>query len=394
MSPEAIRRSIGRSEHMQERQQMARRNAKPTAPTTVRTASIEIEAGAGEQAALAALQAAYADACNLLVPIVTQSRCWNRYDLHPLAYRKLRATTGLGAQMCCNVLRTVCAAYRALSSNGGVPLERPVPAISFRRASVHFDARTFSMHGDRLTLYTLTGRIAVTLRPGGHQQRLLTWGTPKEAELISRHGKWFFNLVLEREVVYKQTGPVLGVDVGENNLAATSTGKIWGGGQLRFDRDRHLGLRRRTQGNGSKSARQLLHRVSGRERRYMRHVNHRVSKEIVAEAVRIGARAIAMEDLTHIRDRIKAGIRMRSRLHRWAFRELQNLVTYKAAELGIASVFVNPAYTSKTCHQCGRIGRRVRHRFTCDCGYRGHSDVNAALNHAELGEKALAAQAA
>jgi hypothetical protein len=277
---------------------MARRDAKTKAPATVRTASIEIEAGMDERAALEALQAADADACNGLVPIVRESRCWNRYELHRQAYRKLRAGTPLGAQMCCNVLRTGCAAY---------PVDEPVPAISFRRASVHFDKRTFSMHGDGLSLYTLEGRIAVTLRPAEHQQRLLAWGRPKEAELTSRKGKWFFNLVLQREVIYKQTGAVLGLDVGENNLAATSTGKIWGGGQLRFYRDQHLGLRRRSQGSGSRSARQMLRQVSGRERGHMRHVNHRVSNEILAEAVRVGARAIAMEDLTDIRRAHQSG---------------------------------------------------------------------------------------
>ena len=373
---------------------MARRDAKPKAPTTVRTASIEIEAGTAEQAALAALRAAYADACNFLVPIVRETRCWNRYELHHLAYHKLRAGTPLGAQMCCNVLRTVCAAYRALCSNGEVPVDGPVPAIRFRHASVHFDARTFWMREEELSLYTLQGRIAVTLRPAKHQRQLLAWGKPKEAELICRKGKWFFNLALQRKVVYKKTGPVMGVDVGENNLAATSTGKIWGGGEIRSDRDQHLNQRRRTQRCGSKSARQQRRQVSGTEQRHMRHVNHQVSNEIVAEAVRIGARAIAMEDLTDIRERIRAGTRVRARLHRWAFRQLQDLVAYKAAELGIATVFVDPAYSSKTCYPCGRIGRRVRHRFTCDyCGHRGHSDVNAACNLGRRGEKALEAQA-
>jgi transposase len=100
-----------------------------------------------------------------------------------------------------------------------------------------------------------------------------------------------------------------------------------------------------------------------------------------------------MEDLTHIRDRIRAGRRVRARLHRWAFRQLQDFVVYKATEHGIATVFLDPAYSSKTCHQCERLGRRTRHRFACDCGYQGHSDVNAALNHAQRGEQNLSPDA-
>jgi putative transposase len=53
--------------------------------------------------ALGALQAAYASVHNLLAPIVVETNCWNRYTLHGLAYRRLRAETPLGSQMCCNV---------------------------------------------------------------------------------------------------------------------------------------------------------------------------------------------------------------------------------------------------------------------------------------------------
>ena len=127
----------------------------------------------------------------------------------------------------------------------------------------------------------------------------------------------------------------------------------------------------------------------------MRHVNHVTSKQIVAEAIRVGARAIAMEDLTNIRSRIKAGLRVRSRLHRWAFRQLQDFTAYKAADVGIVTPFVPPAYTSKACSICGKIGSRVKHRFSCDdCGRLAHSDVNAASTIARLGESALSPRAA
>lgn len=354
-----------------------------------RTVSIKVEADAAAQAELVALQAAYAAACNLLVPTVIESRCWNRYGLHALAYRRLRCETPLGAQMCCNVLRSVTAAYKTLKANGQMPKGAPVPAISFRRGAVHFDKRTYTLRGDRLSLNTLGGRVTVALLIGRHQAKLLAWGKAKEAELHCRRGQWFFNLILEKEIEPKTSGAVLGVDVGENNLAATSSGKLWGGGHLRHERDKHLALRRRLQSNGSKSAKQLLRKVSGRERRHMRHVNHVVSKEVVAEAVTIGATAIAMENLTHIRDRIRAGLRMRTRLHRWAFRQLRDFTAYKAAELGIAAIFTDPAYTSRSCSDCGQIGLRVKHHFVCKCGCRAHSDVNAARNHARLGERAL-----
>jgi IS605 OrfB family transposase len=121
----------------------------------------------------------------------------------------------------------------------------------------------------------------------------------------------------------------------------------------------------------------------------VKHVNHETSKVIVHAAVAAGVAKITMEDLTHIRARIKAGKRMRGRLHRWAFRQLQTFVEYKARSAGIAVEYVNPAYTSQTCAACGDIGNRARHRFECSCGLRAHADLNASRNLARIGRTAV-----
>jgi transposase len=71
--------------------------------------------------------------------------------------------------------------------------------------------------------------------------------------------------------------------------------------------------------------------------------------------LRINARTIGK--------RIKAPLRVRTRLHRSSLRQLQEFVADKAAEFGIAAVCANPADTSLACSQCGRIGSRIKHRF-------------------------------
>ena len=362
----------------------------------LRTASIRLNVDPEQAAALMALQSAYADACNRLVPTVVEHRCWNRVALHHLAYARLRKETPLGAQMVCNAIFSVCKAYKAQKELGRIRKDAPVPAVHFNRASVHFDKRTYSIHGERLSLYTLSGRITVTLVTGEHQRRIMASGKAKEAELVCRRGRWYFNLVVESDDADPiPSGPVMGVDVGENNLAATSTGKVWGGGELRHKRNGYLALRRRLQSNGSQSARQKLRQVSGKERRRVTHINHETSKAIVAEARRIGASRIVMEDLCHIRDRIQAGKRVRARLHGWAFRQLQTFVEYKARAVGIAVEYVNPAFTSQTCSNCGSIGERVRHRFVCKkCGLRAHADGNASRNLARIGSGAPLPKAA
>ncbi|WP_447973767.1 RNA-guided endonuclease InsQ/TnpB family protein [Nitrospira sp. Kam-Ns4a] len=362
----------------------------------MRTASIKLDASPEQAARLAALQAAYADACNRLVPIVREHRVWNRVALHQRAYSMLRAATPLGSQMCCNAIFSVCKAYKTQKALGRIRKDAEVPGIRFDRASVHFDKRTYSLKGETVSLNTLSGRITVPMRLGEHQRRILESGPSREAELVFRKGCWYFNLVVESgDIEPRASGPVMGVDVGENNLAAISTGQVFGGGELRHRRDTYLALRRRLQSNGSRSAKQKLRQVSGNEARRVKQINHETSKKIVQAAIEAGVTKIVMEDLTHIRSRIKAGKRVRARLHRWAFRQLQRCVEYKAKVAGIAVEYVDPAYTSQICSCCGEIGKRIKHRFVCEqCGLRAHADLNASRNLARIGGTAVPPRAA
>lgn len=359
----------------------------------LRTVSIKLCTTAEQADSLLALQAAYADACNALVPVVIENRCWNRVALHKLSYYGIRANSPLGAQMVCNAIFSVCKAYKAQVALKRIGKET-VPKVCFEKPSVHFDKRTYSIKKEVVSLYTLNGRIKVPMILGEFQRRHLASGVPKEAELINKKGTWFFNLVLETETPKIETsGPALGVDIGENYLAATSTGKLFGGRSLRDRRDRYLDLRKRLQSNGSASSKQLLCKISGKEARRVKLENHRISKAIVLEAQNIGAGTIVLEDLTNIRKNIKGGRRIKTRLHRWAFRQLQTFIAYKAQAAGINVVSVDPAYSSQTCSLCGKIGLRKKHLFSCSCGIRAHADCNAARNLVRIAESTLPATA-
>ena len=354
-----------------------------------RTISVKLLHTAEQAQAFGDLAETFSDSCNHIVPLVQENRCFNRVALHHLAYYSVRETfPDLGSQMVCKAVHRVTDAYKTLQSNKRIKKGEPIPLIQFSPKSVHFDKRTYSIKDDSLSLFTMGGRVKVPFVMGKHQQNLFDQGSATEAELICKKGQWFFNLVLDIPDVDSATGDkVMGVDVGENVIAATSSGRVFDGGKLRHDRDKYLSHRRRLQSNGSQSAKQRLRGISGKERRHVTHVNHYISKAVVQEAVACGVSEVRLEDLTHIRDRIKVGKSVRARLHRWAWRQLQDFVAYKAQAMGITVNYVNPAYTSQTCSVCHELGKRVKHRFTCpQCGHVAHSDTNGARNIAAFAE--------
>lgn len=117
--------------------------------------------------------------------------------------------------------------------------------------------------------------------------------------------------------------------------------------------------------------------------------NHNISKKIVETAL-IARQAIALENLTGIRDRADSySATMRWLLGGWAFYQLRQFITYKAADAGIEVTLVNPRNTSRTCSACGycdKANRKSQSRFLClQCGFQSNADINASVNIAVKG---------
>jgi putative transposase len=110
----------------------------------------------------------------------------------------------------------------------------------------------------------------------------------------------------------------------------------------------------------------------------------KASRRTVEYAHRFEKPVVVLEDLSYIRERLDYGKWMNRRLHAWAFARLQGRIEDKAAEAGIPVEYVNPSYTSQTCHECGHVGRRDGDEFRCtnpECWVTEyHADINAAVN--------------
>jgi putative transposase len=175
----------------------------------------------------------------------------------------------------------------------------------------------------------------------------------------------------------------IGVDLGIVNIATTSTGYQAADRSLNRHRKHMQELRATLQKKNTKSAKRALKRLSRKESRRARDVNHVVSKRIVAEAERAAA-GIGLENLSGIRQRVRLRKPQRVALHSWAFAQLGSYIGYKARRAGVPLVYVDPAYTSQecsTCHYRDRHNRPGQSRFVCrSCGVVAHADRNASRN--------------
>lgn len=358
-----------------------------------RTISIKLNISKEQHEALLDTQKSFVQACNQVVPFAIENRCWNRVALHHLCYFKVRdIVSDIGSQMTCNAIKNVCQSFKVLK----IKKSQDVPEIVFKEnGSIHYDKRTYSIKGNSLSLFSTSGRIKTNFDICDFHRGYIEQGIFKEAELIRKNKIWFFNIIIELEDAPPKGGnKIIAIDVGQNNIATTSNDTIHGGGELRHKRDKFLNRRKKLQSNGSRSAKRCLKRISGKEKRYVKEINHIVSKKIVEEAIENNSGILVLENLKNIRKRIKGNKRIRSRLHRWSWYQLQQFVEYKAQDKGLTVKYVNPAYSSQTCSKCNSLGSRHKHLFKClNCGSYQNSDVNASKNLLKLGETDVSSMA-
>jgi len=373
--------------------------------TQVLTVSCKLKVSQSQAAKLDATLEAFGQALNW-VNQNTPEKVANAVKLQSLCYREIRARFDLSSNLARTTSRLrdqqVC---RRLAGARKVAQQKNRPVKAFKGGFATYDARIFSFREKDWTvsLTTVEGRERFELAIGRYQRERLAGSNPKSATLVKRKdGSYSIQICVEAEPSPPQrTGRVLGVDLGRTDIAHTSEGDNWNGQQLNRIRDHYSKLRAALQRKASKGTRssrrrcrQLLQRLSGKERRFQTWVNHRISKAIVSRAKATNS-AIALEDLTGIRERVNQQPRSkaeRRRANSWSFYQLRMFVAYKAAIAGVPVVLVSPAYTSQTCHKCLHIhpdpaqSYRSGKSFKCGhCGWEGDADWNGANMIAKLG---------
>lgn len=350
------------------------------------------------QVTLAVANRAASEASRVVFALGVLEHGCTKESVQRAAYLDMKAL-GLSAQPAIHACRKVAGAYAALRSNlragrYGKPGSRRRTRVESRplvfrpEAAQTYDDRCLSWQHENgtVSIWTTSGRMkGVPFVGQARQLEVLKAYRKGEADLLIRDGNAFLIATVEvpETTMNEAPGGWLGVDMGIVNLATTSDGDHSIGSKVIGYRHRQRRLRKRLQSKSTKSARRLLKKRSRKEARFAPDVNHQISKQIVTEAERTG-RGIGLEDLRGIRDRVRLRKPQRVTLHSWSFSQLGHFIEYKAHRSGVPLIYVDPAYTSLTCHACGNVDRKSRiDQATyncCACGVVAHADVNAALN--------------
>jgi putative transposase len=339
------------------------------------TLQLQLVPTAEQKTDLLTTMARFNEAATYAAKVGFEAQVFGQVMIHRLAYYQIRERFGLSSQM---AVRAIAKAVECFQRD---KTRCPV----FRgRSAICYDQRVLSFKGlTEVSLWAMTGRLRMPFVCGAYQRE--RQGRIKgQADLVYRQGKFYLLCTIEMpEGSPIEPTDVLGVDLGINKIATDSTGESFSGEQVDTTR-RHYAKRRAGLNRiGTKSARRRLSKIRKREANFRRNENHRISKQIVAKA-KATDRAIALEELKGMRDRVSVKKPQRNRHAGWSFLQLRSFVTYKAALAGILIVLVDPRNTSRTCSVCGhceKANRKSQSEFECcDCRYSANADFNAARN--------------
>ena len=363
----------------------------------------------------------YRLACNFVSRYIFDCGETNLTKIHEALYRDIRANFNLKSQLAISATRTVVARYGTIKEQLGKKpfkykdengdwqyitrtlewLWKPVLFSRPQADLVRNRDYSFVDGGKNLSINTLGKRVKVSFDVPDNFEKYFdgSWkfGT---AKLVSLKDNWYLHIPMTKEETEEldisMPKHVVGIDRGLRFLCTTydEKGKVnfFSGKEVLDKRATFNSVRAELQSKGTKSAKRVLKRISGRENRWMTDVNHRLSKTLVDM---YGKNTLfVLEDLTNVsfseetlNNRNKDG---RNELRSWTFYQLEQFLEYKAKANSSDVVKVSANYTSQRCPKCGRIHKENRHHdaheYICDsCGYRSNDDRIGAMNIYTLG---------
>ncbi len=336
----------------------------------------------------------YRTACNVASRVGWATGETRKTSLQQLAYDDVRDETGLGSQHAILAIRQAAAALSGVEEIRDLDEDYRSSRPTFTSETITYDARTMTLFDDgTVSLATVGGRIRCHLGlpddGDSYQSQYIDGEWELTESTLTRRNEGY-----ELHLGFRKPRPepeaerqpddedrtVLGVDLGIERIATTSTAYFASGSELRHRHREFERIRRRLQQTGTQSAHRTIQQMSGRETRHVRDVLHQVANDIVDDAVRHDCQYVVFENLKHIRQRSPPV----KEFHQWAHRTLVDMVTYRARAEGVLVEFVSPENTSRRCPECGHTSpenRVSQSQFRCErCEATANADYVGAKN--------------
>ncbi len=308
-----------------------------------------------------------------------QNKIVSGVELHKATYYPIKEKTSLPSQLICSARCKATEILKSVKSNtkGSFKTKQPT---SHKFPTIRYDRNSCVITKEFVKLSTEQGRLQIPIVQSNWIDKIDFSKIQRSAELKYHKGKkiWLLTIFVEVEEPKQRGDKVIGIDRGCKHIAVCSDNTFFDSKHLRNVKGKYKHLRKRLQSKGTKSAKRLLKKLSGKENRFAKDVNHCISKQIVEMPYDI----IVMEKLS-IKRKKEQGKRFNSILNGWSYYQLENFVDYKAKREGKRVEFVDARYTSQKCSSCGHVHRSNRYQtsFKCKaCGFQLHADLNASRN--------------
>ena len=260
------------------------------------------------------------------------------------------------------------------------------PPIKKETSGIRLDKRSISLRGYQMTLIGTTKRHKEIIKvPEVHKNIFESWDFKMATLTYQKKNKQFWiNLVFQNPIEVNQQNiksstEIVGIDRGLYHTAVTSDKQFFSAQKVREIRRKYLYVKKTLQQKGTQSAKRKLKSISGKEKRFMKDVNHCITKKIANNPQH---KMFVLEKLINIRNKRK-GKKLNKLLSNWSFYQFEQFLTYKANALGKEVVYIDPHYTSQKCSKCGNTNKASRNKsqYKClNCGHTDHADINASIN--------------
>ena len=239
-----------------------------------------------------------------------------------------------------------------------------------RRVSVNIDSRGVTIEQGRrsfdvaLRFGSGVPSVTVLLNHTKHSRKFLAdgWTLSKSLRMGLKQGKVWIDLIFEKpKPALRETGDILGIDLGYRYVATTSRGE-------RFGAD----------------VKTAIERAGKRRKRFHQYIAteiYRTLKQIDLTGVQV----VALENLKYVKHNKRGTFSRRSNrlLSFWHYTRALHWLRQRCEHFGVRVEMKDPWKTSQRCVQCGNIDKRSRkgEQFQCvACGFMIHADENGARN--------------